>query len=341
MKLSVVIPVYNAQFYLENCIESILNQNFEDFELLLINDGSTDSTLDICQEYERKDKRIRVFNKTNSGVSDTRNYAINKIKGEYVLFIDSDDWIENNTFGSLFEVVDSNNPDLIIFGISIDVESEKNNINSILNYYKRSSWKTKKEIQDNVYNLFEKALINSSCNKLYKSKILLNNNIRFKNSFVAEDTEFNLDYLVHTKHVEVLDNCFYHYMKRIQNKSVTSIHYEDSFSRYVEVHKKMKNLFLINNKLDPDIEQILRNTMVSQYLSVIFKVFKSTNSSKNWIQKRKFLNSGINNALIKDTLIHARVYSIKEKIFRRLIANKFYLISNYIYIINKKRNNIL
>lgn len=154
MKLSVVIPVYNAQFYLENCIESILNQNFEDFELLLINDGSTDSTLDICQEYERKDKRIRVFNKTNSGVSDTRNYAINKIKGEYVLFIDSDDWIENNTFGSLFEVVDSNNPDLIIFGISIDVESEKNNINSILNYYKRSSWKTKKEIQDNVYNLF-------------------------------------------------------------------------------------------------------------------------------------------------------------------------------------------
>lgn len=333
MKLSIVIPVYNAYPYLENCIESILNQKFEDFELLLINDGSTDSSLDICRKYECKDKRIRVFDKANSGVSDTRNYGINEIKGDYVLFVDGDDWIEHNTLEALFEVVDYNNPDLIIFGISIDVENETG-INSTLNSYKRSSWRTKTEIKGNVYNLFEQALINSSCNKLYKSEVLLNNNIRFKNSFVGEDTEFNLDYLHFIDHIEVLNHCFYHYIKRIEGNSVTSGFYEDYFSRYIEVHKKMKNFFTLNNKLDSDIEQILLNTMVSQYLGVIFKVFKSKNS---WIDKKTFLNSGINNQLVRDSLLHARVTSFKEKMFRLLIANKFYLISNYIYILITKK----
>ena len=97
-KISIIVPVYNVEQYLSKCIDSILNQTFKDFELILINDGSTDKSGDICDFYKQKDKRIKVIHKNNEGVAKTRNVGIANANAEYIGFIDSDDWIENDMY---------------------------------------------------------------------------------------------------------------------------------------------------------------------------------------------------------------------------------------------------
>lgn len=102
-KISVIVPVYNVEKYLRRCIDSILAQTFSDFELLLIDDGSKDRSGDICDEYALKDQRIKVFHNSNQGASAARNFGLSKAKGEYVSFIDSDDWMESTYYEDFLE----------------------------------------------------------------------------------------------------------------------------------------------------------------------------------------------------------------------------------------------
>ena len=106
-KVSIIIPVYNAQLHLRRCIDSVLKQDFEDFELILMNDGSTDFSGEICDEYAKKDARIKVTHKENTGVSDTRNQAISTATGEYLQFLDSDDWITPDATGMLVRMAET------------------------------------------------------------------------------------------------------------------------------------------------------------------------------------------------------------------------------------------
>lgn len=111
-KISVIVPIYNAEKYLHRCIDSILNQTFTDFEVLLINDGSTDSSGSICDEYAKKDSRVRVFHKENGGVSLARNIGIDKALGLWTLFVDSDDWLDLGTFSLIVNENQTANADL-------------------------------------------------------------------------------------------------------------------------------------------------------------------------------------------------------------------------------------
>ena len=101
--VSIIVPVYNARKTIARCIESIINQEFQDFELLLVNDGSKDDSGQICDSYAAQDKRIRVIHKDNSGVSDSRNMALDLAKGKYIQFLDSDDWITNRCYESFLQ----------------------------------------------------------------------------------------------------------------------------------------------------------------------------------------------------------------------------------------------
>ena len=114
LKVSIIVPIYNAQKTLERCIESILNQDFSDFELLLIDDGSKDDSGKICDVYAKKDHRVRVIHKENSGVSASRNLALQEAKGEYLQFLDADDWITPNATRLLVESLEQNHCDMVI-----------------------------------------------------------------------------------------------------------------------------------------------------------------------------------------------------------------------------------
>lgn len=119
MKVSIIIPVYNATQHLNQCLDSILNQDFNDFELLLINDGSTDTSGEICDDYAGKDKRIKVFHQNNAGVSAARNKGIENANGEWITFMDSDDYIQKNYFEILNTAPDN---DWILHNIEREIE---------------------------------------------------------------------------------------------------------------------------------------------------------------------------------------------------------------------------
>ena len=122
MKVSVIVPVYNTEKYLNKCIDSILAQTFTDFELLLIDDGSTDNSGFICDEYAEKDKRVKVFHKENGGVSRARNLGIDNAQGEYLSFIDSDDYIRPEMYSELVAIADKFNVDLVSSDLKINSE---------------------------------------------------------------------------------------------------------------------------------------------------------------------------------------------------------------------------
>lgn len=103
--ISVVVPIYNVEKYLRQCLDSIQNQTYQNFECLLINDGSPDNSADICREYVEKDSRFKYFEKENGGLSDARNYGIRQSKGSYLTFVDSDDWLENDALQQLYDAL--------------------------------------------------------------------------------------------------------------------------------------------------------------------------------------------------------------------------------------------
>ena len=115
VKISVIVPVYNTQKYLNECLNSLINQTFQDIEIICINDGSTDDSLEVLNEFSKKDNRIKIVTQKNSGLSASRNHGIELSKGEYIYFIDSDDYIELNTLKELYDISIENSCDLIIF----------------------------------------------------------------------------------------------------------------------------------------------------------------------------------------------------------------------------------
>ena len=124
--ISVIVPVYNVEKWLDRCINSILLQSFKNFELLLVNDGSTDNSIEICNNYLKSDERISVFNKKNGGLSDARNYGLSYAKGKYIVFVDSDDYIQENYLFELYHGIHDNDAEVAVCGYNTVTETGMN-----------------------------------------------------------------------------------------------------------------------------------------------------------------------------------------------------------------------
>ena len=206
-QISVIVPVYNVEKYLSRCIESILSQTFTDFELLLIDDGSTDRSGEICDEYAKKDTRIRVFHKENSGVSAARNLGLDNAKGEWISFVDSDDWVENDY---LEKLIQGKNFELIFVGIqSYNNTMSTNRI--LANFEKTEIYVDDINIENKIINN-DLLAIGFCWGKLYKKFILTLYHIRFNESISNhEDHIFYFDYLLHCKNIYLSNAICYNY----------------------------------------------------------------------------------------------------------------------------------
>ena len=212
--VSVIIPIYNAEKFLNKCIISVINQTYQDIEIILINDGSTDKSGDICNHYLRHDKRIKYFYKNNGGVSSARNFGISQAQGTYIIFIDSDDWIENNYVKNLVNQIDKQDSYFIISGYTIDVLDKNNKVVKTVKYKPVADLIEKKE--DYIRTLAElinKRYILSPWGKIYRLDIIKDNQISFDISkSIGEDLVFNLDYLNKVKKIKLCKDCKYHYI---------------------------------------------------------------------------------------------------------------------------------
>ena len=218
MKITVIVPIYNVENYLEKCINSILNQSFTDFELILVDDCSTDCSERICDEYKQKDNRIVVIHKENGGVSSARNAGLDFARGEYITFCDGDDYVDSDWLKNMIDVYSETNIDLLVSGFKV-VDNSGNLLNSYR--FQKSSVLFDDEVKR--INFILNALLGvpcSVCTRMYKHSIILNNQIRFCETCddFAEDMGFNIEYLLYCQNVSFLNNDDYMYVQRKTSK---------------------------------------------------------------------------------------------------------------------------
>lgn len=207
MKVSVIIPIYNAEKYLKQCLNSLIKQSFQDFEVIMINDGSNDKSLDICYEYEVKDHRFKTINKNNSGVSSARNDGIHAAKGDWITFVDSDDSVCSDFLQNLINASNEN----------IDfVQSGVNYVNDEGHIDKIECLEDKMlNIKENPKDFFVQATlprITGPMAKLYKANLIKEHHVLFDTTLsYGEDRDFNLRYISYCKHTKSITYVGYNY----------------------------------------------------------------------------------------------------------------------------------
>lgn len=204
--ISVIIPIYNMEKYLKKCVWSVINQSYQNLEILLIDDGSKDNSPQICDEFSKKDKRIKVFHKENGGLSDAKNYGLKKARGNYVTFVDSDDWIETNMYEEMMLKMQSENADISICGRYIDYENGKS-----IKWYNPNEMKMDREKSLIYLNSFYKFDM-ASWDKIYKKELF--DGIEFPYGKKCEDAYTTYLLFARCKKIIYIPQCFYHYFQR-------------------------------------------------------------------------------------------------------------------------------
>lgn len=245
MLISLIVPIYNAEKYIRNCVESILDQSFTDFELLLIDDGSSDDSLQIIQDFEQKDSRIKVFSHSNSGVSFTRNFGIKKSKGDFLLFIDADDWVEKDFIQDFVDAYSGNPEELLVADL-------------IRNGIPKTGYETQSFDLKNHANEFikyKRFLHNGGpCAKFFNRKILMDNQIFFNEKLTyGEDLVFLINYLQRIKQIQFLNSAKYHYEYNPNSASTKKHSFENyyvffnelnTYKNYVNLTEKSSEKYL-------------------------------------------------------------------------------------------------
>lgn len=308
--VSIIVPAYNAERTINRCIDSILKQSYGNLEIIIINDGSKDSTEEKCMKYI-KNKEIKYIRIKNSGVSNARNIGIENSTGTYIMFVDSDDYIEKNMVERLYDNINEN-VDLVICSKNLITINEK-----ISEKIDIASCTLKKE---NIIQLYRAKILNPPYCKLYRSEIIKSKSIRFDISIsIGEDLLFNILYLKNiTKDIKILNENLYNYEKI--NTNSLSVRY---YSNMLEMKKKITDE-LKRYELDTEEKELqLQLIMFDLLFSAV------TNELKN--KNRNFLIRYINGyKIIHNQDFNNQIKKMKEY---KLMSDKEYKILNsYFYI---------
>lgn len=319
--ISIIIPVYNSEEFISKCIECILSQNYNNWELLLINDGSTDNSGIICQEFSKRDKRIRYFEKENKGVSDTRNLGIKKAHGKWIIFADSDDLVSSHYISHLIKASDGDPYTYVIQGfrcideddqfkkwMDIDYNDEKCDIAEIEPFLKK-------------YNLINRVQI---WGKLFSTDIIRKNNLYFNEKIsLGEDAIFSHQYLLLSKRIVLSKNSDYYY----RNPYLLN---RDNLTRRSKSLEELYNLAFTYKKLSLQLinklniqDQMQKNKVMSFYITPL-----------RLLLKEKELFTVYSTDCIDNILGDISLYkpnNIKDKIFKFLCESKKIKLINYLY----------
>ena len=238
-KISIIVPVYNVEKYLHECIESILSQTFVEYEVLLVDDGSTDSSGVICDEYAQKDVRIKAYHKSNGGLSAARNTGIELARGEYVIFLDSDDyWIGSKSLDHLYKQAKSNDAD-VVRGEYISVNERGERIKTII----RNKVGINQTVLDSA-SFYKRAIAGENFSVLFLYKKSAIDTLRFNEQLkIQEDIDFNIRFLAFPRRCVYTNTVFYVYRKRANsittlpqvNKLVDAFRICDIFDEYSQI----------------------------------------------------------------------------------------------------------
>lgn len=258
--LSIIVPVFNVEAYLRKCIDSLINQEIKNYEIILINDGSTDNSEKICIEYKNKYPHIiNYIYKKNSGLSETRNTGIREAKGEYICFIDSDDYIEKNSLSKFITIINKEKPDIIYYGYYYEKES------FIEGRFSYKSEKNKTFSKDDflISELSKRNLPIPACFGLYKKKIILDNNLFFVSGILHEDERWSPQILLKSNKIFTTDHIIYHYVQR--SDSIT--HKRDKTKNGLDLLETAIYLLSVSSDIrNPKERKLFKNRIAMVYM---------------------------------------------------------------------------
>ena len=263
-KVSVIVPVYNVEDYLEKCLNSLVNQTLKEIEIIVVNDGTPDNSQEIIDKYAKKYKNIKAYIKENGGLSDARNYGIKKAKGEYIAFVDSDDYVTKDMYEKMYQKAKSGNFDIVVCN-SINVYENNNQIEikSNLNY---------------ADNPIQNYLISApmACTRIYKKELF--DNIEFKKGIYYEDLELTPKLVKYTNKIDFLDEGLYYYYQR-SGSIMKQKEWNDKLLHIFTVLESNKKVLF--NKYPKEIEYMY----ITHLLRTATLRFLDYPNSKNMINK--------------------------------------------------------
>ncbi len=294
--VSIIMPVYNARKYLRDAVDSILNQTYKSFKLILIDDGATDGSGEICDYYAKRDSRVVVIHQDNQGICGARNTGLKFIEGKYVAFCDHDDIYKKNYLQTAIENIEESGADLIKFGycthfIAKDI-NKVTEFNSAIGYY---------HIRDivNDYSLFDQ-IVKALWNGIYKSDMIKAHEIVFDTFYKSgvEDYEFNFRYLPYCKYVQfIADNLYIHYTRNGQSAdTIFSQNKIDSWFRAIKKESKLLDSFWKSMGIHNSYVQLHQKTKYLTIISAYILNTKNSMSAKERVElikccKKIFLNN--------------------------------------------------
>lgn len=264
--ISIILPVYNSEKYLKRCIDSIVNQTYQNLEIIIINDGSTDDSLSIIKEFIKQDKRIILIDKKNEGVSKARNIGIEKANGEYITFIDSDDWLEDNAIEILYNELEKNKVDVIRGNYYRNTTELKNDFSGNL-YRMENQIYSSKDIKEFVIDHFllsKESHLNLVMLLLIKKEII--KNIRFDESlYFMEDVIFHLEVFLNSEKIYLISKPIYHYYLNDESATKSYKKYTKNIFGVINANKKISNII---DKFDVNLHNRIKK-MNAVHLQVI------------------------------------------------------------------------
>ena len=342
-KISFIIPVFNASKYIEKCVNSIINQNYDNIEIIIIDDGSTDESYYICKKLAEKDKRIVIIKQKNKGQSIARNVGIEKSSGDWVCFVDSDDWIDEKLCDKVIPHL-YDDLEILFFGYYDVVDN-----NEIINYrYKNTGIITEYD-ENSIEDIKLSALDVNICRemfvgvpwgKFYSRKILIDNNIRFKEEIkIYEDSLFVFEFLSQCNKAISIDYASYYY--RTTSNSVCKRYRYDAFDLTLTNIKIFNKI--IGENYNKNLLYAYYTYVVNCFLNCITLSYCHPNNKEKYIEKKKRFINDKNNYLIKEALNNCDLSTLdkKTKIMIMLVTNEAFFVINILKTYKRKLKNIM
>lgn len=315
-KVSIIIPVYNAEKYIVACIDSVISQSFVDWELILVDDGSTDNSGEICDNYSFDDKRIRTIHKKNGGVSSARNVGIAESVGEWLYFIDSDDFIEPDTLRESLERTTTESLDLIVHGLVNDYIYSGDSIGLPYKSFEDNDLKDIIEFTDKY------GLLKGPTCKLFRHSIIKENKLLFDESLsYGEDTKFSFEYLTKCKSIAFVPKHFYHYCFRmngsLSQRSYPYLSWDYTAKMLLQLRLPIMKIF----SMPDSYFQFIRFEYISHIIRAVYSMYKDEVSK---LDRLKYLNKLHNDMYLRKPhkdlkYLNRFIYLLKVPTFMDLI----------------------
>ena len=355
--VSVIVPVYNTEKYLPRCVKSILGQTYYNLELLLVDDGSTDRSGQVCEDYAAMDSRVKVICKNNGGVSSARNAGIDNAKGEFIVFVDSDDWIDKNALEYLMNAVQKEKTEIVMMSFDnrnnkvikagFNIKCKRFDINTT----EAERWK----------ELFAHGILHVVWGKIYFAEIIKKHNIRFNPQITyGEDTMFLFEYLTHCEKIFVSNEIIYHYNK-LNDNAATRKYHVNLIDGIIAYHTEMESFVERLNLTRSEKSGIMGWCAVRCILNLIYpyvyylpeeqaliNIEMCLARFEKWIatddvwKYNEGENSGLVNAIFSRNI--RQIYTEQQKMFEKTSLKQ--IISTILYkilrpLIEKKRDGLI